>query len=262
MPIIDLTRTLDFGHGGSAGNLKKFKLGNYFYKTGRLSSRDFPNRYGIEPLIEVACCEIGRVFGFNTLEQTLHLAKLTGDMGEHISFVSQSPDYAYDREEVFYTDLKRNRLALTWDSDLLDMLLLDFLVMNEDRHDRNVVFVDGKLVPIFDLGYSLAYDNVTKFTQDHTYHKPFANCNAPLYQNSFHGMEQLLTQHADEISQRLNRFCSLALKQSLQAVQTHYNTLKGAAQHTVIVDNQWFEQVHTFINWRVAHVRNLLHEME
>ena len=43
----------------------------YFVKSGRLQVRDFPEKWGIEPVIEVLCYEIGKLMGLNVSEQSL-----------------------------------------------------------------------------------------------------------------------------------------------------------------------------------------------
>lgn len=62
-------------HSNSKGNLLKTEYQKdgivYFVKSGRLQVRDFPEKWGIEPVIEVLCYEIGKLMGLNVAEQSL-----------------------------------------------------------------------------------------------------------------------------------------------------------------------------------------------
>ena len=62
-------------HSNLKGNLLKTEYQKdgivYFVKSGRLQVRDFPEKWGIEPVIEVLCYEIGKLMGLNVAEQSL-----------------------------------------------------------------------------------------------------------------------------------------------------------------------------------------------
>ena len=64
-------------HSNSKGNLLKTEYQKdgivYFVKSGRLQVRDFPEKWGIEPVIEVLCYEIGKLMGLNVAEQSLNI---------------------------------------------------------------------------------------------------------------------------------------------------------------------------------------------
>ena len=156
-------------HSNLKGNLLKTEYQKdgivYFVKSGRLQVRDFPEKWGIEPVIEVLCYEIGKL-----MEQSLIGMEGIRYGKNFRTLVCSSPDfrngktliylaslYAEDESNIDFEKLCRNTGC---GNDLINLLAFDLIIMNEDRHNSNVGFLmsdngELKLSPIYDNGYSL-----------------------------------------------------------------------------------------------------------
>ena len=157
-------------HSNLKGNLLKTEYQKdgivYFVKSGRLQVRDFPEKWGIEPVIEVLCYEIGKLMGLNVAEQSLIGMEGIRYGKNFRTLVCSSPDfrngktliylaslYAEDESNIDFEKLCRNTGC---GNDLINLLAFDLIIMNEDRHNSNVGFLmsdngELKLSPIYDL---------------------------------------------------------------------------------------------------------------
>ena len=166
-------------HSNLKGNLLKTEYQKdgivYFVKSGRLQVRDFPEKWGIEPVIEVLCYEIGKLMGLNVAEQSLIGMEGIRYGKNFRTLVCSSPDfrngktliylaslYAEDESNIDFEKLCRNTGC---GNNLINLLAFDLIIMNEDRHNSNIGFLmsdngELKLSPIYDNGYSLLYDDI------------------------------------------------------------------------------------------------------
>ena len=197
-------------HSNSKGNLLKTEYQKdgivYFVKSGRLQVRDFPEKWGIEPVIEVLCYEIGKLMGLNVAEQSLIGMEGIRYGKNFRTLVCSSPDfrngktliylaslYAEDESNIDFEKLCRNTGC---GNDLINLLAFDLIIMNEDRHNSNVGFLmsdngELKLSPIYDNGYSLLYDDIKGMLNDFKSAYRYCLCNAPLYEERFNAAERI-----------------------------------------------------------------------
>ena len=94
-------------HSNSKGNLLKTEYQKdgfvYFVKSGRLQVRDFPEKWGIEPVIEVLCYEIGKLMGLNVAEQSLIGMEGIRYGKNFRTLVCSSPDFRNGKTEIVNT---------------------------------------------------------------------------------------------------------------------------------------------------------------
>ena len=130
-------------HSNSKGNLLKTEYQKdgivYFVKSGRLQVRDFPEKWGIEPVIEVLCYEIGKLMGLNVAEQSLIGMEGIRYGKNFRTLVCSSPDfrngktliylaslYAEDESNIDFEKLCRNTGC---GNDLINLLAFDLIIM-------------------------------------------------------------------------------------------------------------------------------------
>ena len=221
-------------HSNSKGNLLKTEYQKdgivYFVKSGRLQVRDFPEKWGIEPVIEVLCYEIGKLMGLNVAEQSL-IEKLCRNTG--------------------------------CGNDLINLLAFDLIIMNEDRHNSNVGFLmsdngELKLSPIYDNGYSLLYDDIKGMLNDFKSAYRYCLCNAPLYEERFNAAERIFQKmskiYVPTINLNIERN---QVADRVMAVKKTYSELVYADINNIQLKDIWWEKVIDFIMWRIEYVRDL-----
>ena len=149
-----------------SGNKKYYyKLPDFKY--GRFS--------GCETAIEVIVSRLGEYLGFPVLKYTGEMARIIVEGRESETYVAKCLDIVKRRYTAIpiVTDYLTNRLAKTESpldycrriglQEYLDyVFMLDYLVINDDRHGHNIEILydrDNNIVPspIFDNGRSLTY---------------------------------------------------------------------------------------------------------
>lgn len=267
-------------HSNSRGNLLKTEYSEggvlHFVKTGRIHVRDFPENWGIEPIVEVICSRLGSAMGLDMASQKLDVLNVVRYGKRITTLISDSSDFRAGRTIVYlqtlyiqngeYIDFERLCRYVGGD-ELINMLAFDLVVMNEDRHNGNVAWLsddDGKmtLAPIYDNGYSLLYDDIKGMLRDYRRAASFCLCNAPLYRESFSAAEKLFAQMADryEPTIRLDIGADI-VREILRGVRNEYERLRGGVNNIALPD-EWWDAAAEFICWRTEHVRALRYNME
>lgn len=269
--------------GSSHGNLIKYILesdgAKYHIKTGRKSSRDNPNLFGIEPLVEQVCYEFSKLLELPCAKEELCLAKIRLYEEDIVTIVNKSEDFAkgFNGEITLNEILALNIVEspkvenvigkLNQKDLILKLLLFDFLILNEDRHNGNISWLvdnDGNLVfsPVFDNGYSLLYDDVKGMISGYKTAIKLANCNSDFYGGSFHNMEVLILNNREDLLSLLDKLHAGDPENILDKVQESYRRLSPYVNRTVLVPELWFRRVSEFLKWRISYVRNLCLDVE
>ncbi len=168
--IVDL-RYLSFSYGAgfsaSTGTFLKCVNYNKYYKLS--SFNDVDGEYGYESVCEVISNMVCDKFNFNYLKQDLIHARIKISGHECIVWLVQSDNYKEfnerritletlcalnsvnknDKREVF--DFIKSKPFKT---DILNMMLVDYIIYNRDRHGANIELLckpngDIRLAPIF-----------------------------------------------------------------------------------------------------------------
>ncbi len=264
-------------HSNLKGNLLKTEYQKdgivYFVKSGRLQVRDFSEKWGIEPVIEVLCYEIGKLMGLNVAEQSLIGMEEIRYGKNFRTLVCSSPDfrngktliylaslYAEDESNIDFEKLCRNTGC---GNDLINLLAFDLIIMNEDRHNSNVGFLmsdngELKLSPIYDNGYSLLYDDIKGMLNDFKSAYRYCLCNAPLYEERFNAAERIFQKmskiYVPTINLNIERN---QVADRVMAVKKTYSELVYADINNIQLKDIWWEKVIDFIIWRIEYVRDL-----
>ena len=265
-------------HSNSKGNLLKtaYDLNGvtHFVKTGRLQVRDFPEYWGIEPVVEAICYEVGNILGLDIAKQILMAMHGNRFNKKFYTLICDSPDfrdgrtliylqslYVENDENIEFEKLCRN----TGCGDaLIDMLAFDLIIMNEDRHNSNIGFLmndDGTLTlaPIYDNGYSLLYDDIKGMLGDFKAAAKHCMCNAPLYQESFTAAERIFMKYSKIYTPTIN--LDVTRDKITDAVMLVYKHLFRGTNN-IILEDIWWDKVVDFIMWRIEYVRDLRDNME
>ena len=267
-------------HSNSRGNLLKTEYSEggvlHFVKTGRIHVRDFPENWGIEPIVEVICSRLGSAMGLDTASQKLDVLDVVRYGKRITTLISDLSDFRAGRTIVYlqtlyiqngeYIDFERLCRYVGGD-ELINMLAFDLVVMNEDRHNGNVAWLsddDGNmtLAPIYDNGYSLLYDDIKGMLRDYRRAASFCLCNAPLYRESFSAAEKLFAQMADRYEPTIRLDIGAdTVRDILRGVRNEYERLRGGVNNIALPD-EWWDDAAKFICWRIEHVRALRYNME
>lgn len=269
-------------HSNSKGNLLKSEYEKngilYFVKTGRIQLREFPGKWGIEPIVEVICSMLGARLGLNIAKQELKV--LTGKRydKELTTFVSSSPDFRNGKSIVYLQTLyiqDSKYIDLEWlcrkmdGVQLINLLAFDLIIMNEDRHNGNVAWLvsdngEIELAPIFDNGYALLYDDINGMLKDFKAAASFCPCNAPLYNDSFAAAEQLFRKLSKIYRPTINLDLSNEnVRSVIKTAKWYYNILtEEESVNNVEIPNEWWDCAEQFINWRLDYVRALRYNLE
>ena len=159
--------------GVLAKGLIKISDNLYLAKTGSFKKPRFSK---LEPVIEVICCEVIKLLGISCANYSLKELNISGNaywklqkvlcslseifLNENESLVSASKLMNVKNARVSYSDLLKvfNKL------DINNMLVVDYLINNTDRHLRNFALIVNKddsssrFAPLFDHGFSLGQD--------------------------------------------------------------------------------------------------------
>jgi hypothetical protein len=139
--------------------------------------------YGCESVMELLAFRIAKLLGIDTLEYSVIRALVKKDGREFITPVSISEDFkpvgmktiAFDK--VHRAEGRPNESALRfacrmgWEDFIKKMLVLDYIIINMDRHGANIE-VDlnsRKPLPLFDHGNSLLSHRTEKQIKDAKY---------------------------------------------------------------------------------------------
>ena len=268
-------------HSNSKGNLLKavYTSGEttHFIKTGRLQVRDFPGCWGIEPVVEAICYEVGRKLGLDVAKQMLMSIHGTRYNKDFNTLICDSPDFRNGRALIYlqflyvenYENIEFEKLCRNTGcgDSLIDMLAFDLIIMNEDRHNNNIGFLmddDGiiTLAPIYDNGYSLLYDDIKGMLGDFKAAVRHCMCNAPLYQESFLAAERMFIRYSKIYTPTIN------LDVTREEISEAVMLVKFVYQHhfqdtnNIVLKDVWWNRVVDFIMWRIEYVRDLRDNME
>lgn len=278
--MVDLSKyNVSLNSGASKGSLVKVvRLENdqrVFYKAGRLGSRLFPNQLGIEPLVEHLCYKLAVALHVPCVRQDLCVASMTIYNKPYICFVSKSTDFIKGNEIVYLNDIFASKLVKTREYteiaratnswiELARLLVFDYIIMNEDRHDFNLAwFRHGSnlvFTPVFDNGFSLLYDDVKGMLSNYKSASYYCQCNAfyKTFDNALHMVYNSNRNVRDLINIGI-RFSTV--DKVVSDVYTNYCSLvtSEVCKSNVVVPDIWFDRVADFIKWRLSNVRTFFH---
>lgn len=159
---------------GTAGSfLKSYDDSGKIKKYYKLSDYDpIKGIVGHECINEIVVQRLLRLLSIDHLEYTLIHALITIDGKEYETFLCESEDfkkrdeqkisledfYLMEREEENPYEFCRR---MGWEKYICEMLLIDYLVLNRDRHGANIEVLRNikektrRLAPLFDHGLSL-----------------------------------------------------------------------------------------------------------
>lgn len=279
--MIDTIRNMDVSvHSNSKGNLLKTECirngTRLFVKSGRMHLRDFPGFWGIEPIVEVICSKLGKAMGLVVAEQNLGLLDTQRYNKSIETLVSSSPDFRAGKQLIYLSTLyveDSNYIDFDYlcrrlsGVDIVNMLAFDLVIMNEDRHNSNIAWLQDdsgelELAPIYDNGYSLLYDDIKGMLKDYKRASKFCMCNSPLYRESFREAERLFSVYS-KIYEPTIRFDidDKTIDDIIADVKTAYDIHKYYVNNLVVPD-EWWAQVGKFIKWRLQYVRDIRDNME
>ena len=255
------------------GKLRKYVVKNEFnnmdikiIKTGRSESRDYRNVFGIEPLIECIVYELGTALNMNIAEQELGVAKIKLNNKKQDTLVNISDSfipYGEDLVEIGtyngFLNNHRERIITLEDlrsivglDPVKDLLLLDYITMNEDRHNHNIALLinsrtkEIKLAPIYDSGYSLLYDDVDRIGKFKNYSRNTV-CNAPLYNCAFSNLERLVKKYTAGRS-----LDGINVEYIVNKYRNRYNLIKSEHNlNNIELTDNWFNCIIEFLKWRI-----------
>lgn len=157
---------------GTAGTYLKARTGEgtraVYYKLPRFDGIEFD---GHECINELVASRLMALLGIPHLEYRLIHARILLDGAEHVVWLNSSKNFRRKRERkmglgVFfelYREQGENPYELCcrygWEERIKQMQLVDYLIVNRDRHSSNIeviLGIDGtpRLAPIFDNGLS------------------------------------------------------------------------------------------------------------
>ena len=255
------------------GKLRKYVVKNEFnnmdikiIKTGRSESRDYRNVFGIEPLIECIVYELGTALNMNIAEQELGVAKIKLNNKKQDTLVNISDSfipYGEDLVEIGtyngFLNNHRERIITLEDlrsivglDPVKDLLLLDYITMNEDRHNHNIALLinsrtkEIKLAPIYDSGYSLLYDDVDRIGKFKNCSRN-AVCNASLYNCAFSNLERLVKKYTAGRS-----LDGINVEYIVNKYRNRYNLIKSEHNlNNIELTDNWFNCIIEFLKWRI-----------
>ncbi len=174
--VVDLTNlTFSFGDGLSAsgGTFLKCLCNGKYYKLS--SFNDVDGEYGYESVCEIVANRVCECFGVSYLKQELIHARVNISGHDYIVWLVRSDNYKrnderritlealcvlngidkYDKAQVFDFISKQ-----PYKNDILDMMLIDYVINNRDRHGANIELLctpngNVRVAPVFDCGSSL-----------------------------------------------------------------------------------------------------------
>ncbi len=162
---------------GTAGTLLKAeetsKQGKNYYKLSRFDS--VTGKFGYEAVNEIIVDRLLTALDIPHLSYSLIHARIVIDNVEYETYLNKSLDYKKRGEkkssfETFYNVNKMPKespmdfaIRYGWADYIYQMFIVDFLILNRDRHGANIEVLKGeegsvRLAPLFDHGLSLIYD--------------------------------------------------------------------------------------------------------
>lgn len=241
-------------------------------KTGRSESRDYRNSFGIEPLIECIVYELGHALNMNMVKQELGVAKIKLKTKTQETLVNISDSFVPYGEDLVEIGTYNGTLndsvgRIVTLEDLVnivgigpvkDFLLLDYIIMNEDRHNHNIALLinsrtkEIKLAPIYDNGYSLLYDDVDRIDKFKNCSRN-AVCNAPLYNYTFSHLERLVKKYT--VGRSLDE---INVEYIVNKYRDRYNLIKSKHNlNNIELTDNWFDCIIEFLKWRIDLYENL-----
>lgn len=167
--VVNLTNldfSLSLNGSGSAGSFYKAYDDDYYYKLSYSLGKEF----GYESVNEVLTSRLCNLLGLHNADYELVHAKIRILNKEYITYLCKSYNYKKPYEsrttlEAYcaVNDINHNYIQnferLTIFKDLLNMIMVDYIIHNRDRHGANIELLqygdDLRLAPIYDCGSSL-----------------------------------------------------------------------------------------------------------
>jgi len=281
---LDLRSNSNYSYGGTSnGFLIKFIDKNKYIKTGRQRVRG-TDKCGIEPIIECVVYELCKALNVKVASEKLGIAIYKHHNIEKVGLVNVSENFVPENttlqgldEAVVWGNLKDTSLkelfrTVVNKDDVWKMLFIDALILNEDRHNGNVSILKDKdkikLSPLYDMGYSLLYDDIKVVTTgDYERAVKLCNCNAPLYNFSFDTLYKLIAEYQLDckkynekpvlpllIRDKTVEKCVIKVMNDYKSVYSDVNNIK--------LTDGYFEGLYHFISERIKFVRNLWRSFE
>lgn len=274
--VYDLTKCMD-ETSSSKGNLKKLSIAIdgvlYYIKTGRTKTREFMDSYGIEPIIECIVSQIADILHIPCVKYELCLARVVTNGVESVQLATISKDMRGRHQKLpiiyaedLYTSGKLSTInygtlqSVTSNREQLDrILLLDYIVCNEDRHNKNIAYINKVdrlfLLPAFDNGYSLLYSDIKGMRNDFKKAVVYCNCNA--FYNSFDRALEYAAGSGRQLRVNVN-FRDKTLENRLQQIYAESLELKKEYPNIIVPDRAWYSAVQHFIQWRMDTARAVM----
>jgi hypothetical protein len=171
-------------HGNTGGKLCK-AITTYRGEKVYIKTSEFHKYTGIignESISEYIASNIARQMGLKHIRYDIAMADITVDGKEYTTLVCGSRDYKGSREilsleEVIDKEKSRDESIYElcvrngWEDAIKNMMIFDYIIMNEDRHARNIeIYSDTwEIVPLFDNGRSLLYNKSEEFIEGYKY---------------------------------------------------------------------------------------------
>lgn len=273
--IIDM-KNINVMNGGTKGNLLKtiIILNNekYYCKTGRQQSRDYPNNFGIEPVVEVICYRLAEALNISCATQEFGIAEVSVRGMKQLTLITLSKDFnckacvpvnlsrLLTTGKIIYEDYESIIKFNNCKNYIERIMLFDYIIANEDRHNRNIEWLLSNGIyeeaPIFDNGYSLLYDDIKGMLNRYKIASLFCNCNS-FYRYFEYVLNTVGTKERALELCRIN-IEEIELKAVVESVMEEYLSLiKKYNLNNVSLTAIWFESVYNFINWRLDNVKCL-----
>lgn len=255
--------------GTSNGKLRKYFYNNKHIKTGRMFTRDYQSYFGIEPIIECIVYDLGKALGMEMAKEELGVATIIYRDKEVTTIINISEDFRMtDTEMVELQDYNRlvskeeqvttvdSLIQLCGEDKVLNMMLLDLIILNEDRHNRNIAILFNQgipsLTPIYDNGYSLLYDDVRRI-KDYRRCSRNVTCNAPIYGSTFKSLERLIKLNVKDIL-----LPTVDVSQIVYKYKETYETILSKYEvNNIPLTSEWWDSIIEFIDWRLDYVKNI-----
>lgn len=249
-------------HGGStysSGALPKWDLRNNSYMIKRCSVDEYGNNLtdaANEELVHLFCKELDVPSAYYRVVDIRYKDDETGKIIESPAVITRIFDGL-----VHYRDIRRREhIGANMDEyvelsekfevqpSLNDLLFIDFITNQSDRHSKNIGLVDNKMSPIYDSGACLFFDILDSELSESYYdkipnHKTFGKRLDMQLEFALKYVHPGFSFIFDETS------ISIKFLNALAAVKQHYS-----------IERQQF--IKTFVERRIKHVGRLLTETQ
>lgn len=250
---------------GAKGTLLKFtkKLDNklFWYKVGRLNSRDNPTLFNIEPVIEVIASEYASLLKVPCIKQELSLVKIPYKGKNITTLACKSEDFRgsctvtylqdlIDSQTILFDNVYSSVCKMGFMHDLDSMMLFDFLILNEDRHSMNIAWLDNGFCPLFDNGFSMLYDDINGLLKNHRAAVKYCQCNS--FYLTFDNILVLSAKYGSIEGLLDVDFAREHLHDLITATKIKYFSLvEYSPMNTVVINATWFECIEKLLSWRI-----------